>query len=77
MSETRHVNRPRPRNMNLTMRSSSKDDGQVNRERLYLGMDFGTSGARFALIDKHGTIHSEGKKEYPQFMVRFIGKLLL
>ncbi|KAJ4716595.1 Xylulose kinase, partial [Melia azedarach] len=68
MSETRHVNRPRPRNMNLTMRSSSKDDGQVNRERLYLGMDFGTSGARFALIDKHGTIHSEGKKEYPQFM---------
>lgn len=39
-------------------------------ERLYLGMDFGTSGARYALIDKQGTIHAEGKKEYPNCMVR-------
>ncbi|WRX13696.1 Carbohydrate kinase [Theobroma cacao] len=37
-------------------------------ERLYLGMDFGTSGARFALIDKQGTIHAEGKRQYPQYM---------
>lgn len=36
-----------------------------NQERLYLGMDFGTSGARFAVIDKEGTIHAQGKKEYP------------
>ncbi|KAE8667392.1 Xylulose kinase-1 isoform 2 [Hibiscus syriacus] len=37
-------------------------------ERLYLGMDFGTSGARYALIDKQGTIHAEGKREYPQYL---------
>ncbi|KAK3006754.1 hypothetical protein RJ639_016195 [Escallonia herrerae] len=34
-------------------------------ERLYLGMDFGTSGARYAVIDKEGTIHAEGKRQYP------------
>ncbi|KAL2927252.1 D-ribulose kinase, partial [Bienertia sinuspersici] len=34
-------------------------------ERLYLGMDFGTSGARYALIDKQGLIHGEAKREYP------------
>ncbi|KAM7262958.1 hypothetical protein ACFE04_000641 [Oxalis oulophora] len=39
----------------------SNDDDQ----RLYLGMDFGTSGARFALIDKQGLIHAQGKSEYP------------
>lgn len=38
--------------------------------RLYLGMDFGTSGARYALIDKDGLIHAEGKREYPKYMVR-------
>ncbi|XP_021286586.1 uncharacterized protein LOC110418240 isoform X2 [Herrania umbratica] len=37
-------------------------------ERLYLGMDFGTSGARYALIDKQGTIHAERKRQYPQYM---------
>jgi sugar (pentulose or hexulose) kinase len=36
--------------------------------RLYLGMDFGTSGARFAVIDKEGTKLAEGKREYPLFM---------
>lgn len=41
----------------------------VDVERLYLGMDFGTSGARYALIDKHGTIHADGKREYPLYMV--------
>ncbi|XP_042507359.1 D-ribulose kinase isoform X2 [Macadamia integrifolia] len=36
--------------------------------QLYLGMDFGTSGARFALIDEKGTIHAQGKKDYPQHL---------
>ncbi|XP_022146251.1 uncharacterized protein LOC111015510 isoform X2 [Momordica charantia] len=35
--------------------------------RLYLGMDFGTSGARFALIDQEGTVRAEGKREYPLY----------
>lgn len=38
-------------------------------EKLYLGMDFGTSGARYALINKEGEIHAEGKREYPLYMV--------
>lgn len=42
--------------------------GSVLGGRLYLGMDFGTSGARFALIDKQGTTHAEGKRDYPLFM---------
>ncbi|KAF2301919.1 hypothetical protein GH714_030421 [Hevea brasiliensis] len=51
--------------------ASNKDNQEAvlqPGERLYLGMDFGTSGARYALIDKHGTIHSEGKREYPLYM---------
>ncbi|GAV74147.1 FGGY_N domain-containing protein/FGGY_C domain-containing protein [Cephalotus follicularis] len=40
---------------------------QVGKE-LCLGMDFGTSGARYALIDKQGTIHAQGKREYPLYM---------
>lgn len=68
MSETESWNKRKARSMSLRMsNSSSKDDVQVG-ERLYLGMDFGTSGARFALIDKDGTILSKGKKEYPKFM---------
>lgn len=59
--------------------ASGKDTQEVvlqPGERLYLGMDFGTSGARYALIDKQGTIHSEGKREYPFYMVRlFLIKL--
>lgn len=38
-------------------------------EKLYLGMDFGTSGARFTVIDDQGMIRAEGKREYPPFMV--------
>ncbi|KAI4376075.1 hypothetical protein MLD38_013869 [Melastoma candidum] len=34
-------------------------------ERLCLGMDFGTSGARYALIDPLGRILSQGKRDYP------------
>ncbi|KAL8228863.1 hypothetical protein R6Q57_013763 [Mikania cordata] len=33
--------------------------------KLYMGMDFGTSGARYAIIDKEGVICSEGKRNYP------------
>ncbi|XP_020263614.1 uncharacterized protein LOC109839549 isoform X2 [Asparagus officinalis] len=35
-------------------------------KRLYLGIDFGTSGARYVIIDSKGTIHSEKKRPYPQ-----------
>ncbi|KAK4708764.1 hypothetical protein R3W88_029689 [Solanum pinnatisectum] len=37
-------------------------------KKLYLGMDFGTSGARYSLIDGEGNIHAEGKREYPLYM---------
>lgn len=66
------ISRPRPRTM--TTLCSKKEDPKVDLpvgERLYLGLDFGTSGARFALIDKQGTIHAEGKREYPLYMVPF------
>ncbi|XP_073065654.1 D-ribulose kinase-like isoform X1 [Primulina eburnea] len=36
--------------------------------KLYLGMDFGTSGARYSLIDKDGNIQAEGKRDYPLHM---------
>lgn len=51
--------------------ASSKDKVEVGLytgERLFLGMDFGTSGARYAVIDKDGTIRAEGKREYPLHM---------
>ncbi|CAA3017317.1 xylulose kinase isoform X1 [Olea europaea subsp. europaea] len=38
-------------------------------KKLYLGMDFGTSGARYALIDKEGNVRAEGKREYPLLMI--------
>lgn len=53
-----------------TFRNSKKDanaDFEVGK-RLYLGMDFGTSGARYALIDEQGNILAEGKREYSLFM---------
>lgn len=60
------VNKPNPR---LVALKSGKDDNAVidlqAGEKLYLGMDFGTSGARFAIINKYGIIHAEGKKDYP------------
>lgn len=43
--------------------------------KLYLGMDFGTSGARYALIDKDGNVQAEGKRDYPLYMV-ILGPLL-
>ncbi|XP_056160938.1 D-ribulose kinase isoform X1 [Syzygium oleosum] len=51
----------------MTARGSIGMNPEIG-ERLYLGMDFGTSGARFALIDKQGNIHAEGKREYPEYM---------
>lgn len=69
------LRKARPRHRTLACFRSSKDNpepGSPFGERLYLGMDFGTSGARFALIDKQGTIHAEGKREYPLFMVGII-----
>ncbi|KAK2978274.1 hypothetical protein RJ640_017125 [Escallonia rubra] len=47
-----------------SIRANANVDLKVE-ERLYLGMDFGTSGARYAVIDKEGTIHAEGKRPYP------------
>lgn len=45
-------------------------------KKLYLGMDFGTSGARYALIDKEGNVRAEGKREYPLLMVFFLSPTL-
>ncbi|OVA06171.1 Carbohydrate kinase [Macleaya cordata] len=52
--------------------SSSKEGTDVggvqSSQQLYLGMDFGTSGARYVLIDKQGMTYAEGKREYPPCM---------
>ncbi|CAL1384880.1 unnamed protein product [Linum trigynum] len=58
-SWNRSVNRRR------TVRVEMASLNHGSKERLYLGMDFGTSGARYAVVDKQGTLHSEGKREYP------------
>lgn len=58
--------------MRLPSHCKSKGNGKADievGENLYLGMDFGTSGARYALIDKEGHIHAEGKREYPLISV--------
>lgn len=47
------------------------DKHSVENKQLYLGIDFGTSGARYVLVDSHGTFHSEKKRSYPQTVVRF------
>ncbi|GLU02850.1 hypothetical protein SLE2022_200830 [Rubroshorea leprosula] len=57
----------RPRTMVFGSNGDKQEVGFQGGERLYLGMDFGTSGARFVVIDKEGTIHAEGKREYPSF----------
>ncbi|CAD6220237.1 unnamed protein product [Miscanthus lutarioriparius] len=48
----------------ITMLSQQNPGGDGVRTTLYLGIDFGTSGARYAVIDKQGAIHSEGKRAY-------------
>ncbi|KAG6653380.1 hypothetical protein CIPAW_05G072000 [Carya illinoinensis] len=61
------ASKPRPRAMISATQEGNPEVGLQVGERLYLGMDFGTSGARFALIDKRGTIHAEGTREYPPY----------
>ncbi|KAM3359858.1 D-ribulose kinase isoform X1 [Capsicum galapagoense] len=51
----------------------NKGDGngvefENEKKKLYLGMDFGTSGARYALIDHQGNIYAQGKRDYPLYM---------
>ncbi|XP_059435355.1 D-ribulose kinase-like [Corylus avellana] len=61
------ASKTRPKTMIFASHEGNPEVGLQAGERLYLGMDFGTSGARFALIDKQGTIHAEGKREYPLY----------
>lgn len=42
------------------------DDHFQEGTKFYLGIDFGTSGARYTLIDNQGLIHSERKRSYSQ-----------
>ncbi|KAH1241497.1 hypothetical protein GmHk_07G019072 [Glycine max] len=35
-----------------------------------LGLDFGTSGAKFAIIDKDGTIQAEAKRKCPFYLIK-------
>uniref|UniRef100_A0A452XSV8 Carbohydrate kinase FGGY N-terminal domain-containing protein n=1 Tax=Aegilops tauschii subsp. strangulata TaxID=200361 RepID=A0A452XSV8_AEGTS len=49
----------------ITMLNQQDRQGNETGRPLYLGIDFGTSGARYALIDKQGAIHAEGKRTYP------------
>lgn len=70
----RSINKEFRRRKIINMSSSSSETVKngnlvVSREQLYLGMDFGTSGARYALIDKYAQLHAEAKREYPLYMV--------
>lgn len=54
-----------------SLRTIAKSNMEIDievSEKLYLGMDFGTSGARYALIDDERSIRAEGKREYPLYM---------
>lgn len=62
------LDKPRRRTViSMNSKVGSMVDSQAEN-RLYLGMDFGTSGARFALIDDDGNMRAEGKREYPLYM---------
>lgn len=62
------LDKARPRTViSMNSKVDSVVDSQAGK-RLYLGMDFGTSGARFALIDDDGNMRAEGKREYPLYM---------
>jgi len=63
------VRKKRARTMVFASNEGNSEVGVQVGEQLYLGLDFGTSGARFALIDKGGTIHAQGKREYPLYKV--------
>nr|GLL23629.1 uncharacterized protein LOC109161468 [Ipomoea trifida] len=65
------LDKPRPRTViSMNSKVDSVADSQAGK-RLYLGMDFGTSGARFALIDDDGNMRAEGKREYPLYMTKW------
>lgn len=64
-------NKPRTVSMSLKNENRNKKQLEVSTgaaERLYLGLDFGTSGARFAIIDIGGTIQAEAKRPYPLYL---------
>ncbi|KAJ8450923.1 hypothetical protein Cgig2_032548 [Carnegiea gigantea] len=66
----RQIHRMRARSVSSSMgslESGSIGDSNV-KKRLYLGMDFGTSGARHALIDKQGQIQAQAKRQYPLYL---------
>ena len=65
------VRKQRAVSMSLGDNKKNPEVGFGAGERLYLGLDFGTSGARFAIIDKGGTIQAEAKREYPPYKVPF------
>lgn len=71
ISGNRLCNTARKRRETAMSLGSNKDRPEVvvesGDQRLYLGLDFGTSGARFAAIDKDGTIQAEAKREYPLY----------
>ncbi|KAK7312307.1 hypothetical protein VNO77_36075 [Canavalia gladiata] len=63
------VRKPKAVTMSLGNGNNEKEEVSVGtRGRLYLGLDFGTSGARFGIIDKSGTIQAEAKREYPLYL---------
>ncbi|KAK7341437.1 hypothetical protein VNO80_24367 [Phaseolus coccineus] len=51
-----------------SMSLGNQKNQNAEAARLYLGLDFGTSGARFAIIDKDGIIQAEAKREYPLYL---------
>lgn len=55
----------------MSLRTGNSNKQQLEHEKLYLGLDFGTSGARFAVIDIGGTIQAEAKRHYPLYSVLF------
>lgn len=61
------VRKSRAISMSLGNNNKIPEVGVRTGERLYLGLDFGTSGARFAIIDVAGTIKAEAKREYPLY----------
>lgn len=65
----RSVNNPIYIRMRVVGSKADDSVSFLDGKRLYLGMDFGTSGARYTLIDKDGIIHAEQKREYPMYMV--------
>jgi predicted NBD/HSP70 family sugar kinase len=52
-----------------------KKGAENTSKGLYLGIDFGTSGARYALIDDQGNLCSERKRAYPE-VILCVSKIL-